>query len=257
MERITAKQNQLIKDTKKLMTSSKARRDRREFVLEGVRLCSDVLHSFYKISVLLITPQCIEHNYDIFSKLSERAGRTVEITQEIAEKLSDTPSPQGIFCVCSIPSLNPSVEEGRFIALDNLQDPSNLGAVIRSAEALGIDGVIAYNCCDLYNPKALRASMGSILRMPVTISESLKDDLLLYQSEGFDVYGTVPVDTAEKITDIHFSKSVICVIGNEANGISPEVKQVCQRLITIPMKGRAESLNASVAASITMWEMMR
>ena len=78
MERITAKQNQLIKDTKKLMTSSKARRDRREFVLEGVRLCSDVLHSFYKISVLLITPQCIEHNYDIFSKLSERAGRTVD-----------------------------------------------------------------------------------------------------------------------------------------------------------------------------------
>lgn len=257
MDKITGKQNQLVKDTKKLLTSSKERREQGAFVLEGARLCFDVLHSFYKVSLLLITPSCMERYAQEFEQLSKRAQRTVLITEEIAERLTDTVSSQGIFCVCEIPEENPAVEEGCFIALDTLQDPSNLGAIIRSGEALGIQGVIAYNCCDLYNPKALRASMGSILRMPVTVSRSLEEDLQLYKAEGFDIYGTVPDDRADKITDIHFSKSVICVIGNEANGISQPVKQVCDRLITIPMKGRAESLNASVAASITMWEMMR
>ena len=95
------------------------------------------------------------------------------------------------------------------------------------------------------------------LRLPVTVSHDLREDLLLYKAEGFQVLGTVPVDTAAKITETHFTKSSICVIGNEGNGISQGVKQVCDDLVTIPMKGRAESLNASVAAAITMWEMMR
>ena len=156
-----------------------------------------------------------------------------------------------------MPAESPTIETGRFIALDGVQDPSNLGAIARSAEALGIAGLLAYNCCDVYNPKALRASMGSLLRLPVTVSHDLREDLLLYKAEGFQVLGTVPVDTAAKITETHFTKSSICVIGNEGNGISQGVKQVCDDLVTIPMKGRAESLNASVAAAITMWEMMR
>ena len=143
------------------------------------------------------------------------------------------------------------------VILDGVSNPHNLGAIARSAEALGIAGLLAYNCCDVYNPKALRASMGSLLRLPVTVSHDLREDLLLYKAEGFQVLGTVPVDTAAKITETHFTKSSICVIGNEGNGISQGVKQVCDDLVTIPMKGRAESLNASVAAAITMWEMMR
>lgn len=257
MDKITGKQNQLIKDTKKLMTSSKERRNKQAFVLEGARLCFDVLHSFYKVSLLLVTEACLAHYEAQCAGLAKRAQKSVLITEELAAKLADTATPQGIFCVCEMPVQNPTVEEGRYIALDRLQDPSNLGAVIRSAEALGMDGVIACDCCDLYNPKALRASMGSILRVPVTVSRSLQEDLLLYKAEGFDILGTVPDDQAEKITEQRFSRSVICVIGNEANGISSEVKQVCDRLITIPMKGRAESLNAAVAASIAMWEMMR
>ena len=191
------------------------------------------------------------------ARLCDRADRAVEISSEVADKLAETEHTQGIFCVCKMPEENPTIETGRFIALDGVQDPSNLGAIARSAEALGIAGLLAYNCCDVYNPKALRASMGSLLRLPVTVSHDLREDLLLYKAEGFQVLGTVPVDTAAKITETHFTKSSICVIGNEGNGISQGVKQVCDDLVTIPMKGRAESLNASVAAAITMWEMMR
>lgn len=257
MDKITGKQNQLIKDTKKLLVSAKARRDTRSFVLEGARLCFDVLHSFYTVSLVLVTADCMERYPTECERLFARADRAVEISREVADRLAETEHTQGIFCVCQMPRHNPTVEEGRYIALDGVQDPSNLGAIARSAEALGIAGLLAYHCCDVYNPKALRASMGSLLRLPVTVSDDLREDLLLYKTEGFQVFGTVPDDTASAITETRFSKSAICVIGNEGNGMSEPVKLVCDDLLTIPMKGRAESLNASVAAALTMWEMMR
>ena len=232
MDKITGKQNQLIKDTKKLLASAKARRDARSFVLEGARLCFDVLHSFYTVALVLVTADCMARYPAECARLCDRADRAVEISSEVADKLAETEHTQGIFCVCKMPAENPTIETGRFIALDGVQDPSNLGAIARSAEALGIAGLL-------------------------TVSHDLREDLLLYKAEGFQVLGTVPVDTAAKITETHFTKSSICVIGNEGNGISQGVKQVCDDLVTIPMKGRAESLNASVAAAITMWEMMR
>ena len=256
MDKITGKQNQLIKDTKKLLVSAKARRDAHSFVLEGARLCFDVLHSFYTVALVLVTADCMARYPAECARLCDRAGRALEISSEVADKLAETEHTQNIFQQRKMPG-EPTIETGRFIALDGVQDPSNLGAIARSAEALGIAGLLAYNCCDVYNPKALRASLCSCT-VPVTnIDHDLRKDLLLYKAEGFQVLGTVPVDTAAKITETHFTKSSICVIGNEGNGISQGVKQVCDDLVTIPMKGRAESLNASVAAAITMWEMMR
>ena len=166
MDKITGKQNQLIKDTKKLLVSAKARRDVRSFVLEGARLCFDVLHSFYTVTLVLVTADCMARYPAECARLCDRAGRAVEISSEVADKLAETEHTQGIFCVCKMPEENPTIETGRFIALDGVQDPSNLGAIARSAEALGIAGLLVYNCCDVYNPKALRASMGSLLRLP-------------------------------------------------------------------------------------------
>lgn len=189
MDKITGKQNQLIKDTKKLLVSAKARRDARSFVLEGARLCFDVL------PFVLYRCAGVGHRrlYGALPggmrRLCDRADRAVEISSEVANKLAETEHTQGIFCVCKMPAENPTIETGRFIALDGVQDPSNLGAIARSAEALGIAGLLAYNCCDVYNPKALRASMGSLLRLPVTVSHDLREDLLLYKAEGFQVLG--------------------------------------------------------------------
>lgn len=143
------------------------------------------------------------------------------------------------------------------IALDHVQDPGNLGAIIRTAEALGIDAVIVGGGCDLYNPKALRATMGSALRINIKQTDNLESVLTEFKERNIPVYATSPDSSAFQITDVDFSKGGVCVVGNEANGVSDEIKALCDSLITIKMLGRAESLNASVAASITMWEMVR
>lgn len=256
MEQITSRNNTIIKDTKKLFTSSKSRKENGLFPLEGARLCFDVLNSFYAIDTVLVTESLYNRYTSEVDELVKKADKSYFITEEISNKLSDTPNPQGIFVLCKMQNVSNDFTSGKIIALDNVQDPSNVGAIIRTAEALGIDGIITYNCCDIYNPKTLRASMGSMLRMNIIATNDLKATLQDMKNDGFNVYSTVPVSTAKSIKDMSFDNTV-CVIGNEANGVEEEIKSISDCLITIPMLGRAESLNASVAASITMWEMMR
>lgn len=258
MEKITSKSNNLIKEVKKLFTSRKARYENQKFVLEGARLCFDVLNSECAPEMLFVTQRACEKYADLIASLEESFEQSYLITQEIADKISDTQSTQGVFAVCRMRNDMLTLESGgKYIALDELQDPANLGAIIRTAEALGINGAILYNCCDLYNPKALRASMGSILRLPVLISENLAEDIKAYKANGFKAYAAVPDSSARDITGVDFNGSDICVIGNEGNGVSNQVLSACDELITINMLGRAESLNAFAAGAITMWEMLR
>lgn len=256
MEKITSKSNALIKDAKRLMASSKARKEKGAFVLEGARLCFDVLNSVYKIDALFITQNSYEKYRNRAESLIGQSKAAYIITEEIAEKLTDTQTAQGIFAVCSFAECKSSVRGKKIIALDSIQNPLNMGAIIRTAEALGMETIIAYNCCDIYNPKLLRASMGSVLRMNICLSKNLENDLLSLKSE-YLIYATVPGRDAKSITELDFSEPCICVIGNEANGVDEKIKALSTELITIPMRGNAESLNASVAASITMWEMLR
>lgn len=254
---ITSKNNQLIKDTKKLLTSSKARQQNKAFVLEGARLCFDVLNSIYSVSLFLITESAYDKYQSNADSVIQIADKSFLISDDVADKLSETTNSQGVFCVCkTIDSVTANLGN-KIIALDNVQDPSNVGAIIRTAEALGIDNIITYKCSDIYNAKTLRASMGSILRMSIIDTDSLEDKLNALKNDGYKVYSTVPSAESLKITKVDFNDKVICVIGNEANGVEENIKTISNELITIPMLGRAESLNASVAASITMWEMLR
>lgn len=259
MEKITGKNNDLVKNVKKLFSSSKQRREQGLFVLEGARLVFDVLNSFYDVKYFLITQSAYDKYKSQSDKMAEVCKGSYLITDELADKISDTQNSQGVYAVCKIKDGGDFElkENSRLVALDNVQDPGNLGTIVRTAEALGIDGVIVGGGCDIYNPKVLRASMGSMLRINLVKTDCLTDCLSSLKSKGYKVYGTSPLSSAESITDIDFSKGGVCVIGNEANGISREVADICDSLITIRMSGRAESLNASAAASITMWEMLR
>jgi tRNA(Leu) C34 or U34 (ribose-2'-O)-methylase TrmL len=143
------------------------------------------------------------------------------------------------------------------LALDTVQNPDNLGAISRTAEAFGIDGMVICGGCDIYNPKALRASMGALFRLPVKVCKSLEDEINLCKNIGIQSFATVPDRDAYDITKTDFSKGALCIIGNEGNGVSKEIIDVCDKKITIKMQGRAESLNAAAAASILIWEMMR
>lgn len=255
MERITSKTNKIIKDTKKLITSSSARRANGLFVLEGARLCFDVLNSVYKVQTLFVTEKLMGKYPDEVAALAEKSEKSFIITEEIADKLADTDSPQGIFAVCDMAESTAPIGK-KAVALDNVQTPSNVGAIIRTAEALGIDSIIIGGGCDIYNPKVLRASMGSVLRMNIIMCDDLAEALCNLKPY-YQTFATVPRSSATPITKIDFTNPTVCVIGNEANGVSAEVLDVADGQITIPMKGKAESLNASVAASVTMWEMMR
>ncbi len=257
MEKITSKSNNSIKEVKKLFTSRRHRIQNQKFVLEGARLCFDVTESDCKPCMLLLTEAAAEKYGNKCAALIDYFPKVYFITDEIAQKISDTQSSQGVFAVCEMRSGEFVPEVGKkYIALDQIQDPANLGAIVRTAEALGINGALLYNCCDVYNPKALRASMGGMLRLPFAQSGNLAADIRKYKAAGFSVYAAVPDSSAKDITEIKFRGSDICVIGNEGNGVSGEVLAECAPL-TINMLGRAESLNASVAGTIVMWEMLR
>ncbi len=257
---ITAKSNEKIKAAVRLRDSAKARREDGEFFLEGARLCADASGSV-EVARLFYTEKAEEKYREEVSLLRERAAESCEVSEEIAAKLSDTFSPQGIFCVCKTLDKKHYIDKiysgAKIIALENIQDPANLGAIARTAEALGVDGAVLCGCCDIYNPKAQRAAMGSLLRLPFITVEDMSLAMKEFERKGYVTLSSTPADSAEDITKTDLGKKTVCVIGNEGNGVTEETASSCMHRVRVPMKGRAESLNASMAAAIIMWELMR
>lgn len=261
-ENITSKTNDTIKDAAKLINNAKYRKQKGKFIIEGLRLCQDAYLSGVKIDKVFFTKNLLEKHPSIIEQLAEKFDKLYMINTEIALKLCDTEHPQGIFCVCDMldkyKALDKIENTGKFLILENISDPSNIGAIARTAEALGINGIlISEGCCDIYNPKALRASMGSLFRIPIMICQDIIKKVTELNKQGMLTLAAVPSDKAELITNINLKSGCAVVIGNEGNGLTEKMKEICRKQITIPMQGRAESLNAAMAAGIIMWEMMR
>ena len=261
MLKITSRNNEKIKNAAKLGTDSSYRRKTGMFFLEGLRLCCDAAENGIKPESVFVTESALEKHSDELSVLLAAGKENFIITDEISDKLSDTKSTQGVFCVCKTLDKFSNIDKinnnGIYIAVENIQTPDNLGAVARTAEALGLDGMIVSGGCDIYNPKALRAAMGSLLRIPVFSVSDLPAFLTECNEAGMNTYAAVPVPDAVPVTEMDRSKGIICVVGNEGNGLTEKTISSCKSKITIPMKGRAESLNASAAACMIMWEMVR
>ena len=255
---LTSRDNPLVKECVKLLADAKARRKSGRFVVEGARLCEDAARSGVAIEAALITDAAAAKYADRFAVIAAAAKRTYRMSEAIAKVLSDTGSPQGVVCLCDVPTATPlSVRpDGCYAALENLQDPGNLGTVLRTAEALGVDGVLlSGGCCDLYNPKVLRASMGGVFRMPVQVCAEFTD-VLRELGKTMPVLACVVDADAAPIIAQTFNGAV-AVIGNEGNGLTDAAVAACTHRVTIPMAGRAESLNASMAAGILLWELCR
>ena len=252
---ISSKSNPLIKLVTELISSSKTRKTSRKFVLEGLRLCKDAFENNVVFDKLLISKSALEKYADDIKGFAKISNETYILTDQLFNKISDTETPQGIIVIAnSIVCQENIFNNGKYIALENLQDPSNLGAISRTAEALGINGIIFSGGCDPYNPKSLRASMGALLRMPLYFTN---DIIELCNNFNLKTYACVVDNKATSITDItDFTGSAI-IIGNEANGISEKTKLLSNESITIKMSGKVESLNAAAAAAIAMWEMVK
>lgn len=259
MERITARNNDKIKYAVQLSTSSSKRREMGEFFLEGARLCSDAAKTGVRFVRAFFTSSALEKYFEYISDITDVCSECYEISNEVASKLSDTGSAQGVFCICKFGgnTVSPIDFNGKYLALENIQDPSNLGAISRSAEALGISGLIVSGGCDIYNPKALRAAMGSSLRIRITVTENLSELLNQCKKAGMLTLASVPNGNADDIRSVDFTRGTVICVGNEGNGLTEETINACEKQVTIPMGGRAESFNASAAAAILAWELKR
>ena len=175
--------------------------------------------------------------------------------------VSDTKTPQGILCV--VKQLDDRLEEaaaGRaahLIVLNRLQDPGNLGTILRTAEGAGVTGIMLdQECVDIYNPKTIRSTMGSIYRMPFYYSQDLKKDIGRLKDKGICIYAA-HLNGRQDYDEADYTKPCAFLIGNEGNGLDEEIAQQADTYIKIPMKGRVESLNAAIASSVLMFEAAR
>lgn len=260
---ITSRKNPLIRDAALLASSAEARQSRQEFLCEGARLCEDAARSGVGIRACFFTQPAWEKYRKYLQPVLESAQEAYLIEDHVAKLLSGTKSTQGIFCVCKWPAwahlLGFTVSGEPFLVLENLQDPGNLGTILRTAEALGIERVFLLgSCCDPLSPKVLRASMGAVFRVSLGQGLPAPELAALLERNGYALHGAVPDSGARRATEIDFTKGRHAVIiGNEGSGLTEEALALCQDRVTIPMAGRAESLNAAAAATILLWEMQR
>ncbi len=253
---ITSKDNPLIKFVSQLQTSSKHRKESKIFVLEGLRICEDAYENNIRFDKLIVTQSAINKHSDYIEKFSVVSDKCYVFREDLFKKICDTNTPQGILALAKIPNETVDIStEGKYLALENLSDPSNLGAIARTAEALGVSGIImSSDSCDPYAPKSLRSSMGTLLRLPLYITDDL---LKFFSKNNLRAFACVVDKGADSIAKQEFTNGDVLIIGNEANGLSEKIKNNAYKCITINMSGKAESLNAAAAAAIAIWEMVK
>ncbi len=268
--KITSSSNQQIKYINNLQTKASVRRKEGVFVVEGLKIFLEVpdelIVNIYvsESTIKDITETKKGFNDSIYEKVRKKLNNhdfTV-ISDDIAKNISDTVTDQGMFVVVKqleydIDDYINIEEKQIFVILDGLNDPGNMGTIIRTAEGAGVSMILTNKeCVDIYNPKVTRATMGSLFRVPVKNCQNLVETIKYLKSKGIVMYGA-HLNGKEYFADDALNESVCIFIGNEARGLSEEISNEADKLIRIPMMGKLESLNASVAAGILMYEARR
>ncbi|MCM1271109.1 MAG: RNA methyltransferase [Ruminococcus flavefaciens] len=256
---ITSKDNPVIKLYQKLSSSKKERLEYGLFVLEGARIVEDALKENGDITHIIITKQANEKFGCELFQADLRNTKVIVISNELGNKIASTGTTQGVFAICRIPEKKKMTfcSDGRYIVLFGLQDPGNAGMIIRTADALGIDGIILSGSCDLYSPKVIRSTMGSVFRTNILIeNDTEKLFSMLFENKVTTSAAVIDKDAFD-VTKCTFEGLQAIFIGNEGNGLPKDIAERCDRRITIPMHGSINSLNAAMAAGILMWELKK
>lgn len=256
MEYIQSKDNLLIKDIKKLK-EKKHRTDSNMFLVEGFRFTEEALDSDFEVVHIFISTrgEAKYKNSCVENKLQKNT-KVYVISDSLFKSICDTDNPQGIIAVLRNKPVEIKYDHGFYVLADKIQDPGNMGTIIRTAHAAGALGVIVTKgTVDIYNEKTLRSTMGSIFKIPVLCDKNLSLVQKL-RNVGFKLV-TSSLDTDKNFYDVDLKGKVILSVGNEGNGISEEIYALSDMKVKIPMPGGAESLNAGVAASIMMYEVVR
>lgn len=249
---ITSRSNDQYKKIKKLLSSSKARNGAGLFAAEGERLVKEA-------PAELVELVCVSESY---AKERKDLPSALVFSDELFRSLSDTVNPQGIMALVKQPgySLDEIIEKNKnkalYLILDDISDPGNLGTMIRTAEAAGVSGVIlSSGCADIFNPKVIRSTMGSIFRVPF-VREDLPGAIGQLKKAGTDVYAA-SLDADRYYNEPDYKEKTAFIIGNEARGVSKEAAECAKEKIKIPMAGEVESLNAAISAAVILYGMKK
>ncbi len=261
---ITSRQNEIYRFLKAL-TEPHTRKKHKAFLLEGATFVAEALEDeAWAVLMVALTPEFseTERGQSIISEAQRKRVETVLMAPALLEEISGTQTPQGVIAAVRQPQAErlerlkiPTVATA--LVLEGLQDPSNVGAVVRVADAVGALAVLyTKGTADPYAPKAVRASAGSLLHIPVVPVNSISEAVNWLKAKEFQIVGTVP-EGGESVFEAKFGDRVAVLIGNEARGLSEEAKRSVDLSVTVPMVGKAESLNVAVAAGIVLYEILR
>lgn len=253
---ITSKDNGNIKEIKKLK-EKKYRLENKKFIIEGFRFLEEGLKSNFEIDKIVVRESSLEKfklKFQIY--LNNLDENIIILSDNLFKSIASTENSQGVLATVKMKAYNYTVEAGMYVLVDKVQDPGNLGTIIRTAHSAGCKGVIlTKDTVDLYNEKTLRSTMGSIFNLPIIL-----DDKLIFtkglMEKGFNLICS-SLQTNLNFYDVNLTHNSIIAVGNEGNGISEEILNMATTKVKIPMLGSTESLNVGIAASIMIYEGVR
>ena len=257
---IESNANGQYKKLQKLMKQSRTRRQEGVFVVEGWKMVKEALERNLVLH-LYSAEREQEHCREELNRLSCDQVPVDFMRDNLFSQLSDTVSPQGILGVVRMPVYEReeivNQPDAKLLCLENIQDPGNLGTMFRTAEGAGMTGVVlTKGCVDLFNPKVVRSTMGSLFRVPFYVCQDMEEEMKFMQKKGFCFYAAHLQGTKD-FTKESYEGSIGILIGNEANGLSEAVSGLADCKVKIPMEGELESLNAAVSAALFMYEVRR
>ena len=251
VETITSRQNPLMTHLRKLASSRSYRKKSGEYLCDGTKLLDEALKWGAPVQTAVFSD-------GVEIPTLPDTVRAVRVSEDLMRSVSPMETPQGVLFTVALPETKlPETLAGKhYLVLDGVQDPGNVGTILRTADAFECDGVFLVNACaDLFNPKTARATMGAVFRRDVY--QCTADELCaLLQKSNLPLYGTALRNDTVSLRDAELSRAAVA-IGSEGRGLSAEILSKCEKTIKIPMSPRCESLNAAVAASVVLWEMYR
>ena len=256
---ITSKDNHKIKHIRKLKNSKREREERKQYLIEGITMLQEALKEKIEIDTIVICEDCIDKDKIDQSLFYEIAKyNCIYVGKEIFKLLTDVSTPQGLIAVVNKKRVEPKItySEDLVLILNDIQDPGNMGTILRTLDAIGITQVLyTSNTVEIYNPKVVRSTMGGIFRITPIELKDIKREIKTLKENGYKIISTA-LNSTTNVYDVNYMKSVI-IIGNEANGVSDELLKLSDMVIKIPILGNTESLNASVATGIILYEHIR
>ncbi|MEB3181828.1 MAG: RNA methyltransferase [Nostocaceae cyanobacterium] len=254
---LTSLQNPLVKQIRKLH-SAKYRREQELFLLEGTHLLQEACAINYPLAVVCCTPQWQEKNSTLWEQICQGAQRTEIVSPEVLKSIATTVQPDGVIATAKRHQSHAQVPfTGVTLALETVQDPGNLGTIIRTAAAAGASGMwLSGDSVDLDNPKVLRASAGQWFRLPMAVSDDLKATVRQSQQAGVQVVATLPSATLT-YWEVDFKQPTLILLGNEGAGLSLDLAAMADLQVNIPLSPGVESLNVAITAAVMLYEAKR